>query len=71
MLLLFLFSLEVSEEFGRADFDVLDVDTLEPHTPGSEDRLELSLNCSGYNVTILEDNVNFIVGNDVADNSLS
>ena len=71
MLLLFLFSLEVSEEIARADFDVLDVDTLEPHTPGSEDRLELGLNCSGYNVTILQDNIDFIVGDDVADDSLS
>jgi len=71
LLLLFLFSLEISEELTRADLDVLDVDTLEPHTPGSEDRLELGLDCSGDNITVLEDDVDFIVGDDVADDSLS
>ena len=47
LLLLLVLALEVLEERGRADSYVLDVDTLEPHSPSLEQGLQFSGDLAG------------------------
>lgn len=43
ILLAFGLSLQVAENATRTDFDVFDVDALEPHSPSLEERFEFSI----------------------------